>query len=370
MKNSPFLFCNKKNSKTHSGSLAAERACEEFGVASQNDAKKLADAKAAVYLKGFTEGVMLVGELAGEKVSDAKPKLKATLVAAGDGIIYSEPERAVVSRSGDACVVALTDQWYLTYGEDEWAASARECLAGEKEKTMFFFWFLTGEKNAAPKLIHKFHFGKKIFFLSSQHLRRRVPPRLRAHSGLAPPVGVLAIVRARDAAAVGPDLSGKREKRRFFIFGFFSRRLFSYPSFFFSHSLFFFLSSPTEQKKQVESLSDSTIYMAYYCVAHLFQGGDMYGNAKNADSSKQPLSAEELTDEVWDFIFRGAAFPASVDAESEAGEAVKRAKREFEYWYPMVRRKILDFPTFQLFFHGKKTHLEIKKLRKKQLQKL
>jgi len=141
MKNSPFLFCNKKNSKTHSGSLAAERACEEFGVASQNDAKKLADAKAAVYLKGFTEGVMLVGELAGEKVSDAKPKLKATLVATGDGIIYSEPERAVVSRSGDACVVALTDQWYLTYGEDEWAASARECLAGEKEKRMFFFGF-------------------------------------------------------------------------------------------------------------------------------------------------------------------------------------------------------------------------------------
>ena len=212
----------QKNSKTHSGSLAAERACEEFGVASQNDAKKLADAKAAVYLKGFTEGVMLVGELAGEKVSDAKPKLKATLVAAGDGIIYSEPERAVVSRSGDACVVALTDQWYLTYGEDEWAASARECLAGEKEKRMFFFWFLTGEKNAAPKLIHKFHFGKKKCSLSSQHLRRRVPPRLRAHSGLAPPVGVLSIVRARDAAAVGPDLSGKREKRRFFIFGFFS----------------------------------------------------------------------------------------------------------------------------------------------------
>ena len=38
---------------------------------------------------------MVVGEFSGEKVSDAKPKLKATLVAAGDGIIYSEPERAV-----------------------------------------------------------------------------------------------------------------------------------------------------------------------------------------------------------------------------------------------------------------------------------
>lgn len=29
---------------------------------------------------------------------------------------------------GDECVVALTDQWYITYGEDEWAASTRKCL--------------------------------------------------------------------------------------------------------------------------------------------------------------------------------------------------------------------------------------------------
>lgn len=75
--------------------------------------------------------------------------------------------------------------------------------------------------------------------------------------------------------------------------------------------------------------------MAYYCVAHLFQGGDnMYGTS--LPSSQQPLSADELTDEVWDFVFRGAAFPASVDAGSAAGEAVRKAKREFEFWYPMV----------------------------------
>lgn len=97
---------------------------------------------------------MLVGELSGEKVSDAKPKLKATLVAAGDGIIYSEPERAVVSRSGDTCVVALTDQWYLTYGEDEWAASARECLSGKRkrEKKREREWILRGERRKNDNL--------------------------------------------------------------------------------------------------------------------------------------------------------------------------------------------------------------------------
>jgi hypothetical protein len=27
-----------------------------------------------------------------------------------------------MSRSGDECIVALTDQWYLPYGEEQWAA--------------------------------------------------------------------------------------------------------------------------------------------------------------------------------------------------------------------------------------------------------
>jgi len=35
----------------------------------QNDTKKLAEAKQLVYLKGFTDGVLIVGEYAGKKVS-------------------------------------------------------------------------------------------------------------------------------------------------------------------------------------------------------------------------------------------------------------------------------------------------------------
>lgn len=34
----------------------------------QNDAKKLAEAKQLVYLKGFTDGVLIVGEHKGKKV--------------------------------------------------------------------------------------------------------------------------------------------------------------------------------------------------------------------------------------------------------------------------------------------------------------
>jgi hypothetical protein len=34
----------------------------------------------------------------------------------GQAMPYFEPESMVMSRSGDECIVALTDQYYLTYG--------------------------------------------------------------------------------------------------------------------------------------------------------------------------------------------------------------------------------------------------------------
>ena len=73
---------------------------------------------------------MTVGPYAGQKVSEAKPKIRDELLASGDALPYSEPEKPVTSRSGDECVVALTDQWYLVYGEAEWLAAARAALEG------------------------------------------------------------------------------------------------------------------------------------------------------------------------------------------------------------------------------------------------
>lgn len=44
-----------------------------------------------------------------------------------------------MSRSGDVCVVALVDQWYLTYGEDEWRSQVRKYF-------LFRDFLLTNEK--------------------------------------------------------------------------------------------------------------------------------------------------------------------------------------------------------------------------------
>lgn len=69
---------------------------------------------------------MRVGPHSGEKVSDAKPKIKAEMIAAGTAYNYAEPDKRVVSRSGNECVVALADQWYLKYGEPEWQSIVRQ----------------------------------------------------------------------------------------------------------------------------------------------------------------------------------------------------------------------------------------------------
>ena len=52
-----------------------------------------------------------MGEYSGERVQEAKSKIQLRMVEKGEAVLYQEPERTVISRSGDECVVALCDQW-------------------------------------------------------------------------------------------------------------------------------------------------------------------------------------------------------------------------------------------------------------------
>jgi len=104
------------------GDTSAVYMCEQLKITSFNDKAKLAQAKDETYLKGFNFGIMQVGPFKGQKVCDAKPKVKQMMVDANQACIYYEPESKVVSRTGDVCVVASTFQWYLAYGEEKWQA--------------------------------------------------------------------------------------------------------------------------------------------------------------------------------------------------------------------------------------------------------
>jgi len=91
---------------------------------------------------------------------------------------------------------------------------------------------------------------------------------------------------------------------------------------------------PWDQHWVIESLSDSTIYMAYYTIAHYLQGE----NNLNGDESRSPenIKVEDLTDDVFNFIYR-KGFPVP-KTSAIPGETLEKMRAEFRYWYPMDLR--------------------------------
>lgn len=106
---------------------------------------------------------------------------------------------------------------------------------------------------------------------------------------------------------------------------------------------------PWDPQQLVESLSDSTVYMAYYTVCHYLHG-DIYG--KTPGKSSKPISPEQMTDDVWDYIFfRSESVNTDIPAED-----LDAMRREFSYWYPMDIRVsgkdlINNHLTFALYHH-------------------
>ncbi|KAK0189731.1 hypothetical protein F5146DRAFT_1139201 [Armillaria mellea] len=114
---------------TSYGDMVAAEVVKKLKINSQKDTKQLAEAKEIAYKEGFYGGVMLIGKYKGETVQDAKPKTRADMIAEGLAFAYAEPEGIVTSRSGDDCVVALMDQWYIDYGEPSWRAETEKLVA-------------------------------------------------------------------------------------------------------------------------------------------------------------------------------------------------------------------------------------------------
>ncbi|XP_016307030.1 leucine--tRNA ligase, cytoplasmic-like [Sinocyclocheilus anshuiensis] len=231
------------------GNLSAPLVCDELKIQSQNDREKLAEAKEKVYLKGFYEGIMLVEGFKGQKVQDVKKPIQKMMVEKGEAMIYMEPEKQVLSRSADECVVALCDQWYLDYGNEEWKKQA------------------TGVLEALETFCDE---TRKNFEATLAWLQEHACSR---------------------SYGLGTRL-------------------------------------PWDEQWLIESLSDSTIYMAYYTVAHLLQGGVLNGQGP----SPLGIRAEQMTREVWDYIFfKTAPFPKTDIPK----EKLQKLRREFEFWYPV-----------------------------------
>ena len=88
---------------------------------------------------------------------------------------------------------------------------------------------------------------------------------------------------------------------------------------------------PWDEQFVIESLSDSTIYFAYYTIAHLLQGEN---NLEGTEIGPLGVPAEAFTIEAFNYVFMDAAY----DAEKCPGvteEQLKKLRHEFNYWYPM-----------------------------------
>jgi leucyl-tRNA synthetase len=97
---------------------------------------------------------------------------------------------------------------------------------------------------------------------------------------------------------------------------------------------------PWDPKWVIESLSDSTIYMAYYTLVPHLQG----------------VQAQDLSDAAFDFALLGKGSAAQAAKGSLTAERLEAMRREFLYWYPLDFRNsgkdlLQNHLTFLVFNH-------------------
>ena len=257
------------------GNLAAQHLVKKLKINSPKDAK-LVEAKELAYKEGFYKGTMTYGEHKGKSVEKAKPLVRQSLIDSCLAFNYAEPDGNVISRSGDDCVAAHLDQWYLNYGKEE--------QGGDGEWHRQVLDFVKSDLNTFSAEA-KHGFEQNLDWLHEW-------PCARTY-GLGSKV-------------------------------------------------------PWDTSYLVESLSDSTIYMSYYTIAHYLHK-DIYGK----EPGLAALKPEDMTDEVWDYVF---ARKDDIDPSIVDLEMLKRMRREFEYWYPLDVRVsgkdlIQNHLTFFLYIH-------------------
>jgi leucyl-tRNA synthetase len=100
---------------------------------------------------------------------------------------------------------------------------------------------------------------------------------------------------------------------------------------------------PWDTEWIVETLSDSTVYMAYYTISRII--------------SEKDIQPEQLPNEVFDYLFRDKVTLAEASKKSGLDKAIlEEMKEEFEYFYPpdfrgSAKELIFNHFTFYIFQH-------------------
>ena len=101
---------------------------------------------------------------------------------------------------------------------------------------------------------------------------------------------------------------------------------------------------PFDPEWIIESLSDSTIYMAFYTVIHQIK--------------RHRIKADQLTESFWDYVLLGKGDREKVSKETGIPpKTLDKLRLHFEYWYPVDLRHtapphITNHLTFFIFHHA------------------
>ncbi len=104
---------------------------------------------------------------------------------------------------------------------------------------------------------------------------------------------------------------------------------------------------PWDETQYIESLSDSTIYMAYYTIAKWLQNAEDYG-----------IDLGKIDDSFFDYVFLGKGEREEVSKRTGIPEELlEEMRREFLYWYPtdvrFVAKDLLqNHVTMSIFHHA------------------
>ncbi len=108
----------------------AEKALRAVGARGLSDPEKVDEATDRLYRLEFARGRMVVPDLSGASVREARELVAARLKERGDSFDLREFSKPVVCRNGHEVVIRrVPDQWFLRYGDSEWKARTKEVAA-------------------------------------------------------------------------------------------------------------------------------------------------------------------------------------------------------------------------------------------------
>jgi leucyl-tRNA synthetase len=218
----------------------------EFGKKKKK--QKLNDLNIVIYKQEHGPDAVMsdrANEYCGQHPTIARENIRNDLINSNALFPYYEPESTVVSRSGDECIVCLTDQWFINYGNQEIKDKVIEHVQG----TMELY---------SESMVNQF--VEKLDWIQKWPCSR--------------------------TKGLGTNI-------------------------------------PWDERFVIDSLSDSTVYMAFYTICHRLN----------------EIPTEKLSFEMWEYIFRdGTQESISSQFENSEMKVLNEMRDEFHYWYPLDLR--------------------------------